>query len=113
MKLATKNQKKVKREKQSGIMDMLDGGFLPLFQTSDWTKISLPFKRHLEAFNIFLNQNKGKGPPGRTDGPEAGQDPEPDIQSAARKGDKINYQKIYQINEYQFLNFYYKTIFKF
>ncbi len=52
--------------------------------------------------NIFLIQNKGKGPPGRSRSPDRGNRLSPDTKPAAGKSSKI----IIQIIQYQYFNFY-------
>ena len=64
-------------------------------------------KGHQQVLNIFLIQNKGKGPPGRADSPERGLIPFPDYHSAVCKDNISNKSEINQINQHQFsIKFY-------
>ncbi len=82
-----------------------------LFEALLSVKVAALVKGHMESSDIFLKQNKGKGPPGGRLNPERVNNLSPDNKTAARKGIKINQQKIYQINQYQLSNFYHKQIF--
>ena len=57
------------------------------------------------GFNIFLAQNKGKGPPGRVRSPGAGWCLRPDNQQATIKNNKTNYNTEFQYFN-QFFIFY-------
>jgi hypothetical protein len=59
----------------------------------------------LGGLNIFLAQNKGKGPPGRVRSPGAGWCLRPDNQQATNKNNKTNYNTEFQYFN-QFFIFY-------
>jgi len=65
------------------------------------SKNVIRIKPKIGILNIFLIQNKGKGPPGRSRSPDKGDFPIPDPKPAAGKSSKI----IVQIFKYQCLNF--------
>ena len=48
----------------------------------------IPIQRRDKTPNIFLIQNKGKGPPGRSRSPDKGDSPVPDFKPAAGKGSR-------------------------
>jgi hypothetical protein len=59
-----KIQTNPKSQNQFSIIDALAGVFIALFYTPIIQQITLPFKGAMEVLNIYLIQNKGKGPPG-------------------------------------------------
>ena len=65
------------------------GIFITILQSPFRTKFIVPFKGLREVLNIFLIQNKGKGPPGRAVGPGGGYCLLPDNQHTACIGRKI------------------------
>ena len=69
-------------------------------------KTKTSFKGTKGVLSIFQVQNKGKGPPGGWVCPRGGHCLEPDIKTAASNGKKINEQKVYHNNQYQFSKFY-------
>ena len=57
--------------------------------------------------NIFLTQNKGKGPPGRECSPGAGVCRKPDCELTMKNNTKTYQKTDFQyFNNYQFSNFY-------
>ena len=111
MKKNLQTQKKDKCKKNTCIISDLAEVYLTLLQSPMKVRTKASFKGDLKAFNIIQIQKKWKGPPGGRLSPERVYDPEPDSKTAARKGTKINQQKIYQINQYQISNFYHQQIF--
>ena len=67
------------------------------------TQIVMRIKPEIGILNIFLIQNKGKGPPGRSRSPDKGDFPIPDPKPAAGKSSKNSYQIIQD----QYYNIYY------
>jgi hypothetical protein len=62
--------------------------------------IFIPVKPKIGTLNIFLIQNKGKGPPGRSCGPGVEDFPDKKIKPAT--GNSSN--KSYQVIQYQYFN---------
>ena len=69
-------------------------------------KNAIPNKGYKEALNIFLIQNKGKGPPGGWDSPGAGFISLPDYLVALCKGSQSIKTELKQIIQYQFTNLF-------
>jgi hypothetical protein len=92
MKQQTKSKTTADSQNRKSIKDGLSGGST-IFSAS-------------ELINIFLVQNKGKGPPGRIRSPVAGYCLEPDNYKAA-KSRKMDYKSQFQyFNNYHFSIFY-------
>ena len=93
MKSQIKIQTKANRQNRQGIGYVLAGAFSTFIRIRQATATP----------NIFLVQNKGKGPPGRSRSPGTSNFPIPDYKPAA--GNSSN--KAYQVTQYQTFNFYY------
>jgi len=78
MKQLTVIQKTASRQNRQNIRDALTCA----------TQIITRIKPKIEILNIFLIQNKGKGPPGRSRSPDKGDSPVPDFKPAAGKGSR-------------------------
>ncbi len=66
------------------------------------TQIITRIKPKIEILNIFLIQNKGKGPPGRSRSPDKGDYPIPDPKPAAGKSSK-KFIRLFKINSLKFI----------
>ncbi len=62
-----------------------------------------PIKPKIGIQNIFLIQNKGKGPPGRSRNPGTANFPFPDHQRTADKSSNKSYQ-IFKVQYFKFFN---------
>lgn len=106
MKQQTNIEKKAKSQNRQGIKDALSLAFRKIIRIQTEVKYSPPLEGFGGDCNIFLMQNKGKGPPGRVRSPETGCCLEPDNQPVALKNIKINYIANFQyFNNYQISNF--------
>ena len=92
MKHLSVNQKTALRQNRKNIKDAL--ACASQIFTRIQLKIGIP--------NIFLIQNKGKGPPGRARSPDRGNPLLPDPKPAAGKSSKITTHII----QYQYFNFF-------
>ena len=92
MKHLSVNQKTALRQNRKNIKDAL--ACASQIFTRIQLKIGIP--------NIFLIQNKGKGPPGRSRSPDRGNPLLPDPKPAAGKSSKITTHII----QYQYFNFF-------
>ena len=93
MKQLTIIQKTANRQNRQNIKDALTCA----------TQIVMRIKPEIGILNIFLIQNKGKGPPGRSCSPDKVDFPIPDPKPAAGKSSR----KVYQITKDQYFNIFY------
>ena len=100
------NQKHVQSQMTMGCKAAWRGSCLTLWQSSLIIPIEAPFKDSKEAMNIFMNQNKGKGPPGGRCSPGTGYSPFPDCKQIASKNNKTNQLELMQLTQYQFSNLF-------
>ncbi len=98
------NQKHVQSQMTMGCKAAWRGSCLTLWQSTLIIQIGAPFKDTTEALNIFMNQNKGEGPPGGEDSPQTGHNPFPDCKQVTNNDNKINKSELMQIIHYQFSN---------
>ena len=87
------------------ISSLLPPIYMTRVERSNLALVSTSEKVVQHELNIFLIQNKGKGPPGERDGPRGENSLEPDNKQNHSKEIK-NKQQIIQNNKQQFLNFY-------
>jgi len=95
MEQSSKVQKHGKVQPLNAILKALADDYSYFFQTPEGVKTKSPFTGHSEALNLFLIQNKWKGPPGGWVCPRGGHGLEPDIKTAARNGKKKSMHKIF------------------
>jgi hypothetical protein len=101
MKQQTNIETKAKSQNRQGIKDALSAAFRTVIQIS----YTPPLEGPGGGFNIFLVQNKGKGPPGRVRSPGTGCCLKPDNQPAAIKRSNTYYiTKFQHFNNYQISN---------
>lgn len=93
-------------QNREGIKDIITETFRTIIQIS-YPLNSPPLEGQGggQGGNIFLAQNKGKGPPGRVPSPGAGWCLRPDNQQATIKNNKTNYNTEFQYFN-QFFIFY-------
>ena len=90
-------------QNREGIKDIISDTFRTIIQIS-YPILSSP-QEGQGGGNIFLAQNKGKGPPGRVRSPGAGWCLRPDNQESTIKNNKTNYNTEFQYFN-QFFIFY-------
>ena len=88
------------------VMDSLSVGSFAYGEPFLFLKGTIPFKGAREALNIFLSQNKGKGPPGGWCSPESGSDPLSDSKPGSLLRKQKQSLKLKQIKQYQFSNLF-------
>ena len=91
-------------QNREGIKDIISDTFRTIIQIS-YALNSPPLEGQGGGCNIFLAQNKGKGPPGRVRSPGAGWCLRPDNQQTSIKNNKANYNTEFQYFN-QFFIFY-------
>lgn len=106
MKQQLKIHKKTKSLERSGIFDASDGVYIAMLPMQLGVKFKAPIKGQKEGLNIFLIQNKGKGPPGGWGSPVTADFPFSDYLYAVCNGSE-------SITKTKFLSNHLIPIFKF